>query len=178
MQAEVTHFTVLTPTLFNMYMNDAPQTNDPHLAFFVVDTCLYVTDHEERFVVRKLQRCLSSVETWWERWNIKINEHNTRGIYFTSSRRPPESHLTLYEPDISFVNSKKYVGVLCDRKVTWRWRTEMIEAKGSRTFIRIYSLFESARLSSNIKLTLHKALIRSVVTYMLVPLGVLRQKPI
>jgi hypothetical protein len=41
----------------------------------------------------------------------------------------------------------------------------MIEAKAFRTFIRIYSLFKSERLSANIKLTLHKALIRSVVTY-------------
>jgi hypothetical protein len=40
----------------------------------------------------------------------------------------------------------------------------MIEAKAFRTFIRVYSLFKSERLSANIKLTLHKALIRSVMT--------------
>jgi hypothetical protein len=41
----------------------------------------------------------------------------------------------------------------------------MIEAKAFRTFIKIYSLFKSERLGSNIKLILHKALIRSVMTY-------------
>jgi ribosome-binding factor A len=41
----------------------------------------------------------------------------------------------------------------------------MIEAKAFRTFIRIYSLFKIKRLSSNIKMTLHKALIKSVMTY-------------
>jgi hypothetical protein len=41
----------------------------------------------------------------------------------------------------------------------------MIEAKAFRTFIRIYFLLKSQRLSANIKLTLHKALIRSVMTY-------------
>jgi hypothetical protein len=41
----------------------------------------------------------------------------------------------------------------------------MIEAKAFRTFIRIYSLFKSERLSATIKLTLHKALLRSVMTY-------------
>jgi hypothetical protein len=40
----------------------------------------------------------------------------------------------------------------------------MIEAKVFRTFIRIYSLLKSERLSANIKLTLLKALIRSVMT--------------
>jgi hypothetical protein len=41
----------------------------------------------------------------------------------------------------------------------------MIEAKAFRTFIRLYSPFKSERLSANIKLTLHKALIRSAMTY-------------
>jgi hypothetical protein len=40
----------------------------------------------------------------------------------------------------------------------------MIEAKAFRTFIILYSLFKSERLSANIKLTLYKALVRSVVT--------------
>jgi hypothetical protein len=41
----------------------------------------------------------------------------------------------------------------------------MIEANDFRTFIRIYSLFRSEILSVNIKLTLHEALIRSVMIY-------------
>jgi hypothetical protein len=41
----------------------------------------------------------------------------------------------------------------------------MIEAKAFRTFIRICSLFKSERLSANIKLTLHKAPTRAVITY-------------
>jgi hypothetical protein len=41
----------------------------------------------------------------------------------------------------------------------------MTEAKAFRTFIKIHSLFQSERLSANIKITLHKALIRSVMTY-------------
>jgi hypothetical protein len=75
------------------------------------------------------------------------------------------SHLTLNRRNIPFVNSAKYLGVVCDRRVTWRLHIEMIEAKALRTFIRLYSLFKSERLSANIKLTLHKALTRSVMTY-------------
>jgi hypothetical protein len=48
---------------------------------------------------------------------------------------------------------------------TWRPLTENIEAKAFIKFIRTYCLFRSERLSDNIKLTLHKALIRSVMTY-------------
>jgi hypothetical protein len=42
---------------------------------------------------------------------------------------------------------------------------EKIEAKAFKTRIRIYLLFKSECSSVNIKLTLHKALIRSVMTH-------------
>jgi hypothetical protein len=41
----------------------------------------------------------------------------------------------------------------------------MIKAKAFRAFIRVYSLFRTERLSATIKLTIHKALISSVMTY-------------
>jgi hypothetical protein len=45
------------------------------------------------------------METWYEGWNIKINEDKTQGIYFARSRRPPEFHLTLNGRNIPFVYS-------------------------------------------------------------------------
>jgi hypothetical protein len=68
------------------------------------------------------------METWSERWNIKINKDKAWGIYFSHSRRPPVSHLTLNERNIPFVNSAKYLGLIFDKKVTWRLHIEMIEA--------------------------------------------------
>jgi hypothetical protein len=83
------------------------------------------------------------------------------------SRSGPEleSHLTLNGRNIPFVNSAKHLGVILDRKVTWRLHVEMAQAKAFRTFIRLYPLFRSERLSANIKLTLDQAPIRSVMIY-------------
>jgi hypothetical protein len=102
---------------------------------------------------------------WCKRWNIKINEDETRAIYFTHRNRPLDSLLTLNGRNIPFVNSVKYIGVVFNKRMTRRLHIQMIEAKAFRTFIRLYSIFKSERLSANIKLTLHKALIRSIVTY-------------
>jgi hypothetical protein len=66
MQGGVAQGSVLSATLFNLYINDALQTHGVHLA-------LFATDRKEGFIVRKLQRGLSSMETWCERWNIKLN---------------------------------------------------------------------------------------------------------
>jgi hypothetical protein len=158
---------VLSPTLYSIYIyiNDAPQSPGVNLALFADDTCIYATDRKEGYVLRKLQRGLTSVGSWCEHWDIRINVDKTQAIYFSRGNRPTETSLTLNGRNIPFVNNIKYFGVIFDRKITWRLHIEAIEAKAFRTFIRVYSLFKSERLNANIKLTLHKVLIRSVMTY-------------
>jgi hypothetical protein len=63
MQEGVPQGLVLSPTLFNVYINDAPQTRGVHIAHFADDTCLYATYRKEGFLVRKFHRSLSSMET-------------------------------------------------------------------------------------------------------------------
>jgi retron-type reverse transcriptase len=82
MRAGVPQGSVLSPTLYNMYIKDILQTPGVYLALFADDTCLYATDRKG-FVVRKLQRGLSSMEALCKSWNIKINEDKTQGIYFS-----------------------------------------------------------------------------------------------
>jgi hypothetical protein len=62
-----------------------------------------------------------------------INEDTTRAIYFARRNRQPDSLLKLNGWNIPFVNSVKYLGVLFDKRMTWRLRMQMIEAKTFRT---------------------------------------------
>jgi retron-type reverse transcriptase len=84
MKARVPQGSILSPTLFNMYVNDTPQAIGVHLALFDDDTCLYATERKEGYVLRKLQRGLNSVDEWSKHWNIKINEDKTQAIYFSN----------------------------------------------------------------------------------------------
>jgi hypothetical protein len=77
----------------------------------------------------------------------------------------PEAHLTLNGQNIPFINHVKYIGVIFDKRITWRLSTGTITAKPFRTFIMIYSLFKSEHFCATIKLTLGNGLIRSVITY-------------
>jgi hypothetical protein len=70
-QAGVPQGSVLSPTLYNLYINDTPQTHSIHLALFADDVCLYATECKEGYVLRKIQLGLNSVVAWRESWNIK-----------------------------------------------------------------------------------------------------------
>jgi hypothetical protein len=123
------------------------------------------TDRKEGYVLGKIQSRLDSMAAWCKHWNTKINEDKTRAIYFTRRNRSPDSLPKLNGRNIPFVNSVKYLGVLFDKRTTWRlhklngrnipflnsvkylgvlfdkrttWRLHkhMIEAKAFRTFIK------------------------------------------
>jgi hypothetical protein len=80
MQAGVPQGSVLSPTLFNMYINDTLQTICAHLALFADDACLYATECKQGYVIRKLQHGLNSMAEWSKHWNVKINEDKTQAI--------------------------------------------------------------------------------------------------
>jgi hypothetical protein len=62
-QAGVPQGSILSPTLYNLYINDTPQTSGINLALFADDTCLYATDPKEGYVLRKIQRALNCMAT-------------------------------------------------------------------------------------------------------------------
>jgi hypothetical protein len=94
-------------------------------------------------VLRKLQRGLNLMTICCERWNIKINEDKTRAIYFLHPIRLPDFLLSFSGRDILFVNSEKYLGVIFDKKITWRLHIETVKVKAFRTLSTIYPLFKS-----------------------------------
>jgi hypothetical protein len=141
---------VLAPVLYSLYINDAPAAPGIHFALFADDTCVYATEKHERLVLNKLQRGLIAVGSWCQRWNLKINEGKTQAIYITRRRRMPGDDLQRNGRNIPFVNSVKYLGVIFDRRMTWRLHIEKIAAKALGTYIRTYSIFKSKHLSAKI----------------------------
>jgi hypothetical protein len=130
-------------------------------ALFTDDTRIYRTDRKEVYVLRTLQRCLTKMESRCERWNITINEDKTQTIYVSHRRRPVEAYLTLKRRQTPFVKKREITRCNLIKKITWRLHTETTAVKALRTFIRIYPFPKSV----NTKLTIYKALIKSIMTY-------------
>jgi hypothetical protein len=58
-KSRVPQGSVLSPTLYNLYINDTPQPIGVNLALFADDTSLYATECKEGYVLRKFQNVLN-----------------------------------------------------------------------------------------------------------------------
>jgi hypothetical protein len=161
--AQVPQGFILAPVLYGLYINVAPIAPGTHLALFMDNTCIYMTEKHENHVLCKLQHRLTVVNSWCEHWTTKIKEVKTQVISFSRRLRVPDD-VQLNRRDIPFINNVMYLGVTFDRTMTWRHHNERTVAKAFCMYIRSYSLFRSWCLSTNIKFMLYKALIRSVTT--------------
>jgi hypothetical protein len=124
-----------------------------------------VTENHERRVLWKLQRGLTAVNLWCVQWNINVNQGKTQAVYFSRRLTVPDDVLQLNGRDIPFVCNVNYLGVTFNSRMAWRHHIERTVAKALPKCMRTYSLFKYGRLSTNIKLTLYKSLIRSIMTY-------------
>jgi hypothetical protein len=94
------------------------------------------------------------------RVGIPFDNYTTHAYGRLSLSATMLSHFRLFRSQ-SYMNGSCWI---CDVEVFWiHIRND--EAKAFRTFIPNHSLFKTQRLSSNIILTFHKALIRSVMAY-------------
>jgi len=60
MQSVLPHGSILSPTLYNFYINDNPEAPAVHLALFAEGTCLYTAGVKAGYILRKLQHIVTS----------------------------------------------------------------------------------------------------------------------
>jgi hypothetical protein len=140
-------------------INDVPAAPAAHLPLFADGTCVYTTEKHERRVLCKLQRGLTAVNSWCECWNIKINGGKTQKTW-----RPWRRTITKRTRYFLCKQCNLFLCHFC-RRMTWRHHIERTFARALRSDISTYSLFRSGRLSTNVRLTLYKVVIRWVMTY-------------
>jgi hypothetical protein len=75
------------------------------------------------------------------------------------------THILHWNDGTSLFESYKMLRFSFFYRKTWRLHREAMSSKSFRTFIRMFFLLKSEWLIANVKLTLHKTLIRSIMTY-------------
>lgn len=123
----------------------------------------------EALAARQVQRNLTLLEDWLEKWRIKININKCQAILFSKKTKnfrilPPP--LQLHGQPIEWKEEVKYLGITLDKKLLFKRHIDTIKGKAYGKLKRLYPVLNpKSKLQYKTALTLYKTLLRPIITY-------------
>ncbi|KFM59099.1 RNA-directed DNA polymerase from mobile element jockey, partial [Stegodyphus mimosarum] len=163
--AGVPQGSLLGPTLFNIYVNDIPVTDNTTLAMYADDTAILTQSAFPSLAIQRLQAYINILETWLVKWKIRVNVDKTQAILFTR-RKKINGKLSLYEQEIPWAKQVLYLGVILCNTLTWTPHITSIIQKFRVAKITLHPLIaRNSVLSIDNKLLIYKTVLRPILCY-------------
>ena len=160
---------VLSPTLYSIYTYDLPVNTHCSIALFADDTALFSSSRFAKTIIKALEKTAKELQRYFNKWKIKLNESKTQAIFFTRRRTKqiPRRPFHMNNADVEWeASTVKYLGLVLDKRLTFKNHTELAISKATKAFRILYSLFNrQSKLNVYCKVLLYKVTIRPILMY-------------
>ncbi len=163
----------LSPTLFNLFMNDlAPLLNenccDPAMMGDLPLGCLFYADDLVLLSQSKegLQKSLDTLSSYCNKWYLKVNESKSKIMICSKSKLMSETSFKYNGKILEKVSLYKYLGIMISDNTCLRAAHDSLMQKGIKAYYAMSNLLYAANIT-NVKnyLMLFDALVRPILTY-------------
>ena len=162
---------VLSPTLFSIYINDIPirnKTNVYYSLLFADDLCTYFIFDKFGNINDIINKYLRELETWLNKWRLKMAPQKCNYIIFSNGTKcyKDELKLKMYKELLSHNDEPTFLGITFDPHFTFMNQVNNLKKKCSNrlNIIKILSN-KNWSLSKETLTTIYQSLIRSVIDY-------------
>ncbi|GFS80865.1 probable RNA-directed DNA polymerase from transposon X-element [Trichonephila clavipes] len=158
---------LLSPTLFNIYINDIPKTRQTTVCLCADDTAILTQSTNKNCITHFLHRHLAELEDWYKKWKISINPEKTEAVFFSlgrSTRKPPPIHVQNHP--VPWSRSVNYLGVTLDEHLSFKDHIIKINNKFRALACPYYPYFtRNSPLSIKNRLLIYTSILRPVLLY-------------
>ena len=157
---------ILGPLLFLLFINDLPKVSKKlKFYLFADDTNIYCESDTVDNVVKKANSELRKVKKWLDANKLSININKTNYIIFHSPQKPipPHTSIKIGKNHITRVKYVKFLGLLLDDTLSWKYHLSELSKKLARTCGVLYKI--RPFLPTEILVCLYNSLFRSFLQY-------------
>ncbi|UYV69337.1 hypothetical protein LAZ67_6003267 [Cordylochernes scorpioides] len=137
---------ILSPILFNLYINGIPHIPQCRLALFADDTALLSSSRSPDILISRLQNYLEIICNWCDKWKLNLNPKKSQAIIFppqNSFKFTPRTNLIIYSSPINWTQQVKYLGVTFDSKLKFTSHVKDIIRKSKIAKASLSNMFSS-----------------------------------
>ena len=156
---------ILGPLLFLVYINDLQRVCKSSIPIlFAGDTNLFYKNPDKSILEDQINNELKHVSLWLKVNKLSLNVSKTHYIVFTRKLKSATSlNIGIDDKIINEVNKTKFLGVIIDKKLTWKEHISYLSSKISRGIGMIIKA--KKRLNKDALVTLYYSFIYPYMTY-------------
>lgn len=165
---------VLSPSLFNIYVHDFPTDNNIKVLQFTDDTTLYLTHDDPKSAQNYFNIYLARVVSFVKKWKLLFSEGKTEFIdvmgrvadtNFKIRRGARNMKIALDGKIVPIKNEIRLLGVQLQTNNLFTKNVRIRLEKTRRAKFAIKRVLKNKMISSSIKTSIYKIYLRSILTY-------------
>lgn len=161
---------LLSPFLYSIYTSDMPRMKEDAattVALYADDTAVMVRHKSAEHATTRLQDAVERLEQWFRDWRIEVNAAKSVAVMFSKRRsHHPAGEVSMFGTPIPWADQAKYLGVILDKKLTFRPHLTCARQKAIGVMKQLYPMIHRrSRLSMGNKLLMYKMIVRPTMLY-------------
>ena len=158
---------VISPTLFNIMINDLFDKCDYiEYALYADDGLMILRTNDLEEGLENMQLDIQKIEEWSDTWGLNFSVEKTKCTIFTKRPVNNPTVLRMSNQDIHYVERMKYLGVIFDKTLTWKYHIDELKASCMKRLILLKNVSRKSWGADRKTLILmYKSLIQSKINY-------------
>ena len=135
----------LSPLLFNIFIAPALEGVDLERALFADDMAVYASGASVPDICERISRSLKPLSAWARKWGVEFNFAKSGATVLTQKHQTPTPAVTFQGKALIHLQQVQYLGVILDRRLSWKPHLEMVRNRAVRKLEFLLSITTNVR---------------------------------